>query len=168
MAGTVDDFLQKFSGGGTMDDQQAEQYHDRFTSSAPQDQEFDNQQMSDGASEYLGKLPDDQFQQAASNSFNQLPPQQKQGLVSSLVGALQGQGVGLGSLASSLGLSSTNPQNLSGDDYARLANYARHEQPDAMKQVIAEKPFWLRALGHPILMGALAMVASRMLRNRTQ
>jgi len=168
MPGTVDDFLQKFSGSGTVDDQQAEQYHNRFVSSAPQDQEFDNQQMSDGASEYLGKLPDDQFQQAASNSYNQLPQQQQQGLASTLLGALQGKGVGLGSLASSLGLSSTNPQNLSGDDYARLANYARHEQPDAMKQVIAEKPFWLRALGHPILMGALAMVASRMLRNRTQ
>jgi len=167
---TVDDFLQKFSGPGTTSDdqaaQQAAQYHDKFVSTAPQDQEFDQQQLNDGATEYLGKLPDDQFQKAASNAYEGLPQQQQQGLVGSLLGALQGQGVGMNTLANNLGLSSDNPQNLTGDDYARIANYARHEKPEAMKAVIREKPFWLRALGHPILMGALAMVASRMVRNR--
>jgi hypothetical protein len=167
MGGTVDDFIQKFSGGGTIDDQQAAEYHNRFVSDSPQDKDFDNQQLQDGATEYLGKLPDDQFQQAASNSYAQLPPQQQHGLASTLLGALQNSGLGLGSLASSLGLSSSNPQQLSPDDYGRLANYARREQPEAMKQMIAEKPFWLRALGHPILMGVLAMAASRMLRKKT-
>lgn len=169
-AATVDDFLQKFSGPGTMNDeqaaQQAAQYHDKFVSSAPQDQDFDQQQLNEGATEYLGKLPDDQFQRAASNAYDGLPQQQQQSLASTLLGALQGQGVNFGSLASTLGLSSNNPQNLTGDDYARIANYARHEKPEAMKEVVSEKPFWLRALGHPILMGALAMVASRMLRSR--
>jgi len=170
MPSTVDDFVQKFSGDGTLSDdqaaQQAAQYHDRFVSNAPQDQDFDPQQLNDGASEYLGKLPDDQFQNAAKNAYAELPQQQQQGLTNTLLGALKGQGVNFDSLANSLGLSSSDPQKLTGDDYAQIANYARHEKPEAMKQVIADKPFWLRALGHPILMGALAMVASRMLRKR--
>jgi len=166
MPDTVDDFMQRFGSGGTVDDQQAAQYHDRFVSDDPQNQQFDAQTYHQGAAEYLGQLPDDQFHNVASSAYQQMQPQQRQGLVSSLMGALQNHGADLGSIGSALGLSSTNPQQMNGDDYARLANYARHEQPDAMKQVIQDQPWYLRALGHPVIMGVLGMVASKMLRNR--
>jgi hypothetical protein len=32
MPGTVDDFMNRFAGGGTIDDNEAQQYHDRFVS----------------------------------------------------------------------------------------------------------------------------------------
>ena len=172
MPDTVDDFIQRFGGGGgssggaTIDDQQAAQLHDRFVSDHPDNQQFDAQTYHQAASEYLGKLPDDQFHQAASNAYAQMQPQQQQGLVSSLLGALEGRGVGIGSLGSMLGLSSTDPQQMGADDYARLANFARTQHPEAMQQAVAEKPFLLKAMGNPIVMGALGMVASRMLRNR--
>ncbi len=65
MPGTVDDFIRNFSGPGTMDDQQATQYADRFASTRPEDQEFNNQAFHQGATEYLGQLPEDQFHQSA-------------------------------------------------------------------------------------------------------
>ena len=166
MPGTVDDFVQRFGGGGTIDDQQAAELHDQFVSTDPQHAQFDAQTYHQGATEYLGKLPDDQFHQAASTAYAQAAPEQQQGLMGSLLGALGGQGVSLGSLGSMLGLSSTNPQNMGPDDFAKVANYARREQPQALQQAVAEKPFLLKAMGNPIVMGVLGMVASRMLRGR--
>ena len=57
MPGTVDDFMNRFGGEGAIDDQQAQQYHDRFVSTNPDGREFDNQTYHQSATEYLGKLP---------------------------------------------------------------------------------------------------------------
>jgi hypothetical protein len=73
MPGTVDDFMQRFGGGGTTDESQAEQYHDRFVSSHPDDRSFDNNTYHQAATQYLGKLPDAQFHDAARNAVTQAP-----------------------------------------------------------------------------------------------
>lgn len=175
MPGTVDDFIRRFGGSDAVSEQPAESqasqaahYIDRFASNAPEDQEFDNQAYHEGAQEYLGKLPDDQFQQAASKAYAQLEPDQKEGLPSSLLSALQSRGVNPGSLGALLGLNSTDPQQMSPGDVASVANYARHEHPGAMRQVVADKPWWLKAMGHPVVMGALGMIAAKMLRSYQQ
>ena len=85
-----------------------------------------------------------------------------------MLGGLQGKGVGLGSLAGMLGLGSANPQQMSADDYARVANYARTQHPDVMQQTVAQQPWFVKAMGNPIVMGALGMIASRMMRKFTQ
>jgi hypothetical protein len=92
MPGTVDDFMNRFGGGGTIDDRDAQQYHDRFVSTHPNDRDFDNQTYNQSATEYLGKLPDDQFQEAARNAYSQAPPQERQGLLGGLLSALGGGG----------------------------------------------------------------------------
>jgi hypothetical protein len=166
MPGTVDDFVRRFSGQTTMDDRDAAQYYDRFASTHPNDQEFDSDTMHEGATEYLGQLPPQQFQQAASNAFAQAPPQQRHGLLGGLLGALQGRGVDPRSLQSQLGLGSLNPTQMGANDYARLADYTRTNHPDVMQQQVREQPWLVKAMGNPILMGALGVVASRMLRKR--
>ncbi|MEP6937726.1 MAG: hypothetical protein ABI871_06625 [Chthoniobacterales bacterium] len=172
MPGTVDDFMQRFSGNGTMDENTAAQYHDRFVSNHENDREFDSHTYHEAATQYLGKLPDDQFHDAARNAITQAPPQERAGLLGSLLGALGGAaggggaGGGLGQLAGMLGLGSTDPQRMSGDDAAKLMNYARREQPDALRQTVAEKPWFMKAMGNPIVMGALTMAAAKMLSSR--
>jgi hypothetical protein len=42
-------------------------------------------------------------------------------------------------------------------------NYARKEQPDALRQTVAQKPWFVKAMGNPIVIGALTMAASRLL-----
>jgi hypothetical protein len=81
MPGTVDDFMNRFASEGTIDDREAEQYHDRFVSQHPDDRGFDNQTYHQSATEYLGKLPDDQFQDAARKAYSQAAPQERQGLL---------------------------------------------------------------------------------------
>jgi hypothetical protein len=166
MAGTVDDFVRRFGGAGTMDDREATQYFDRFASNDPNDRDFDNDTMYQGTTEYLGQLPPEQFQRAASNAFQQAPPQQRQGLLGGLLGALQGRGVNPTSLQSQLGLGSLDPQRMGANDYARLADYARTQHPDVMRRQVSEQPWMVKAMGNPIVMGALGMVASRMIKKR--
>lgn len=172
MPGTVDDFMSRFGGGGTVDDREAAQYHDRFVSTHENDRDFDNKAYHEGATEYLGKLPDDQFHAAASNAIAQAPPQERTGILSGLLGALGGGGGalgalgGIGGLAGMLGLGSTDPKQMSNDDAAKLMNYARKENPEALRQTVQEKPWFMKALGNPIVMGALTMAAAKMLSNR--
>lgn len=165
MPGTVSDFIKNFSGAGTMDDQQASQYAERFASNRPEDQEFNNQDFHQGATQYLGQLPEDQFHQAAQNAYNNAAPAQRQGLLSSLLGSLSGKGIGIPALAGQLGLQSTNPQQMGAMDYARLANYARTNHPDVLQDHVQSQPWLVKAMGHPILMGALGIVAAKLIRH---
>jgi hypothetical protein len=169
MAATVDDFIRRFGSGGTVDDQEAAKYHDRFVSTEPEDRQFDNQAYHEGATEYLGKLPDDQFHEAARNAVAQAPPAERQDLLGGLLGALAGSsgaGGGLGQIANMLGLGSADPNKMSTEDAARVLNYTRQERPDLLKQTVQEKPWLLKAMGNPVVMGALGMVAMKLLSHR--
>src|SRR6266566_2625947 len=144
MAATVDDFMRRFGSGGTMDESDAAQYHDRFVSNQPGDRDFDNSTYHQAATQYLGKLPDDQFHQAAQNAVTQMPQQERAGLLGTLIGALRGSsdagdgGGSVGGIGRILGLGSTDPNQMSADDAAKLMNYARKEQPGALQQTVAE------------------------------
>jgi hypothetical protein len=169
MPGTVDDFMARFGGGNTVDDRDAAAYHDRFVSQHEDDRPFDSRTYHEAATQYLGKLPDDQFHQAARNAVSQAPPQERAGLLGGILGALGGGGGGtggLGGIARSLGLSSTDPHQMSEDDAARVLNYARKERPEALRQTVEEKPWFVKALGNPVVMGALTMAAAKMVSNQ--
>lgn len=166
MPGTIDDFMQRFGGNGSVSDQDAAQAHDRFISDHPDDRDFDRDSYHQSAVQHLGQLPDDQFQQAAASAFQQADPNQRQGLLSGLLGGLAGRGMGLGSLAGMLGLGSTNPNQMSPQDYGRVLNYARREAPDVVQQTVQQQPWFMKAMGNPMVMGALTMLATKMLRDR--
>ena len=166
MPETVDDFMRRFGGGGTVDDEDAVRFHERFISTRPEDRHFDNRAYHDAATEYLGKLPDDQFREAARNAVTQVPPQQRQDLLGGLLGTLQGgSSGGLSGIAQMLGLSSTDPNKMTEDDAARVMDYARKENPDALRQTVQEKPWFVKAMGNPVVMGALTLAAAKLLTN---
>lgn len=188
MAGLLEQFLEQFAGGAGSGEA-AQQFHDRFNSTHEDDRDFDNQTYHQAATEHLQQMPDDEFHAAASNAIAQAPPQQRADLLTTLLGALGGAG-GLGAMAGALGgmqnsggmsggnlggiaqiarmlgLGSTDPRQMSGDDAAKVINYARKENPQALQQTVAEKPWFVKALGNPIVMGALTIAAARMLNNR--
>jgi len=55
---------------------------------------------------------------------------------------------------------------MSENDVARVINYARKENPDALRQTVQEKPWFVKALGNPVVMGALTLAAAKLLSNR--
>ncbi len=179
MPDTVDDFMRRFASGGTVDDVDASRFHDRFVSTHPDDAHFDNRAYHEGAVQYLGQLPDDRFHDAAKNAVTQAPPEQKSDLIGGLLsalgasvggtgtgsantGALAGGG-GLAAIAGMLGLGSTDPNKMSEDDAAGVMNYARKEHPEIMQKTVEEKPWFVKAMGNPVVMGALTMAAAKLL-----
>lgn len=169
MPGTVDDFMKRFGGSDTIDDRDAARYHDRFVSNDPNDNDFDNQTYQRSATEYLGKLPDDEFQSGARSALSTAPPEEREGILGGLLGALGGGaagGGGLSRIASMLGLGSTDPTQMNDDDAAKVMNYARRENPGALQQVVAEKPWFVKAMGNPIVLGALTLAAAKLLKTQ--
>jgi hypothetical protein len=57
---------------------------------------------------------------------------------------------------------------MSKDDAARVINYARKENPDALRQTVEEKPWFVKALGNPVVVGALTLAAAKLLSNRSK
>lgn len=176
MAGNVDDFMRRFGGEGTLDDREAAKYHDRFVSTHDDDRDFDNKTYHEGATEYLGKLPDNEFRTAARNAVSQARPQEREGLLGGILGALGGSTAGggdaaaglggLSGIAKMLGLGSTDPRQMDDDDAANLMNYARKERPEVLRQTVEEKPWFVKAMGNPIVMGVLGVAAAKLLSNR--
>jgi hypothetical protein len=176
MINTIDDFMKRFGSQETVNDEEAVQLHDLFVSSRPEHSQFDNRTYQHAATEYLGKLPDDQFRDAAQNAVAQVPQQERQDLLGTLLGAMQGGSAGggagaaapaggLGGIARMLGLSSTDPNKMTQDDATRVIDYARKENPDALRQTVQEKPWFVKAMGNPVVMGALTLAAAKLLTN---
>ncbi len=170
MPGTLSDFITQFTGSaaGAATEQAAASYLGKFLSNSPADQAFDTAALHQGATEYLGKLPPAQFQQASQTAYAQANPAQQQSLLGSLLGGLQGQGVGLSSLAGLLGLGSTNPQQMNANDFSRVADYVRTQHPEIMQQTVAQHPWLVQAMGNPIVTGALGLIAAKMVGSFTQ
>ncbi|MCA1602743.1 MAG: hypothetical protein LC776_14285 [Acidobacteria bacterium] len=176
MTGNVDDFMRRFGGEGTLDDREAAKYHDRFVSTHDEDRDFDNKTYHEGATEYLGKLPDNEFRSAARNAVSQAPPQEREGLLGGILEALGGSTAerggaaaglgGLSGIAKMLGLGSTDPRQMDDDDAAKVMDYTRKERPQVLRQTVEEKPWFVKAMGNPIVMGALTVVATKLLSNR--
>jgi hypothetical protein len=57
MSETVDDFMKRFGGGGTVDDEDAVRFHDRFISTRPEDSQFDNGPISGPRRNISGNFP---------------------------------------------------------------------------------------------------------------
>jgi len=149
-----------------MDDREANKYYDRFASTDPKDREFDNEALYEGATQHLGQLPGDQFNQATQQAYEATPPQQRTGLIQDLLGALQGRGVDPSAVGAQAGLRSLDPNAMSSSDFARLADYTRQNHPDVMRQTVQQQPWFLKAMGNPIVLGALGMVAAKLLRKK--
>ncbi len=176
MAGLLDGFIEQFT-TGTPPSSNAEEFHERFVSKEEADRDFDNDVYHEAAATQIQQMPDDQFENAAKSAVAQVEPAQREDLLSGLLAALGGAGVagGLGRMAGGtsgnpveqitrmLGLGTSDPRRMSEDDAAKLMNYARKEQPNALRQTVAEKPWLVKAMGNPIVMGALTMAATRLL-----
>ena len=63
MASTINDFISRCGGDKTLDEREAAQYHERFISVQDEDRDFENQTYHQSTTEYLGRLPDQDFQQ---------------------------------------------------------------------------------------------------------
>jgi hypothetical protein len=155
----VSDFMQRFSDPDTyVAPDEANRHFDRYASAG-------HPEFQRAAGSYISQMDPNQFAQAAQN----MDPQQRAGFAGGLLGTLQRMiGMDSGSLGQKIGLSSTDPQQMDARDIGRLAGYAQQNAPGALQQTAREQPFLLKALGNPLVQGALAVMAARYLSNRSR
>jgi hypothetical protein len=77
-------------------------------------------------------------------------------------GGLAG-GLDLGKLAQMIGLRNTDPSQMDEDDLGRLTTYAQRNNPAALQNAAREEPGFIKALGNPMVAGALAVMGAALL-----
>lgn len=104
-------------------------------------------------------LSPDQAQEATAQGFQQVPAAQRPGIAQSLIGLLQKHGLS----PQDAGVQTTDPNQMSPNDMARLTNHVQQQQPDALQHLFQKGG----ALSNPMvgiaLAGALAYGASKYL-----
>lgn len=168
MAKTVDDFIKRSEeSGATIHEHEAAKYHDRFVSGKRADSDFDNRAYQQGVAEYIAKLSDKRFHDAARNALTQARQQQKRHLLARILKALRASSgqKGLEAIANTLGLPTTDPR-MSGDDAARLLNYVRQEHSELLRQTLSKQPWFIKGMGNRIILGGLNMAAIKLLGQR--
>lgn len=155
---SVSDFMERFNNPNTyVAPDEVNQHFDRFAQSGHPD-------FQHAVGGFLSQADPNQFAHAAQN----MDPNQRAGFAQSLLGALGGSGINLGSLGQMIGLGSTDPRQMGPQDIARLAGFAQQNAPGALQRTAQEQPFFLKALGNPIVQGALAVMAAKYLSNRSR
>ncbi len=155
----VSDFMNRFSDPDTyVAPDEVNQRFDRFANAG-------HPEFQRAAGSYISQMDSGQFAQAAQN----MEPQQRAGFAGGLLGSLQKMlGLDASSLGEKVGLSSTDPHQMGAQDIGRLAGYAQQNAPGALQQTAREQPFLLKALGNPLVQGAIAVMAARYLANRSR
>ena len=115
--------------------------------------------FADAAEQHFSQMPPEQFQQSAQQATAQMPPHEQQSLASTLMGALQGKGIGVAQIASQLGLGSTDPQQMGPQGLSSLLGWAQQNHPDAVAQAAQSHPSFLQNLGGPVVGGILQKLA---------
>ncbi len=82
--------------------------------------------------QFIQNAPPQLVQQVHEQYYQQMPPQQRGGLMQGLMGALTQRGVD----PRVAGIESTDPNNMSPRDAARLTGYAQQQQPDVLHQIM--------------------------------
>ena len=82
--------------------------------------------------QFIRNAPPQVVEQAHQQYYEQMPPQQRGGLMQGLMGALTQQGYN----PQQAGVQNTNPYNMSPSDAARMTGYAQQQNPDILHQIM--------------------------------
>ena len=106
-----------------------------------------------------------------TDPFGMLPVQERQGLAQRLMGELFRRGLGQDEISRGAGVRSLDPDRMSPEELARVAQWTQREHPKAFGRVAAEyqdKPNVLQSLlGNKAVMLALAGIGAKLLYDRT-
>lgn len=139
--------------GGNLSEQETHDHYDQIAQSVPQST------LGTALGSVLGGMNSGEVQQRVANSANQMSPDQRGGVVQSLLGGLGSSGMNIGSLLSQLGINqnvATNPQSATPDEVAKLASQAHATDPGILQQamsVYAAHPTLVKALGSVVIAG---------------
>lgn len=135
---------------GNLSEQETHAHYDQIAQAVPP------QTLGNVIGPALASLGAGQLQQGVANSAAQMSPDQRGGLVGSLLGGLGSSGMNVGSLLGQLGINpavASNPQSATPQETATLAAHAQATNPGLLQEAMS---FYSQ---HPTLVKALGTVA---------
>ncbi len=90
------------------------------------------QQAYQSYNQFAQNASPDAFQRVHEQYYQQMPQEQRGGLLQGLMGALSQRGID----PRQAGIQNTDPYSMSPQDAARLTGYAQQQQPDVLHQIM--------------------------------
>jgi hypothetical protein len=82
--------------------------------------------------QFVQNAPPPMVQQAHEHYYQQMPQEQRGGLMQGLLGGLMQRGI----TPQHMGIQNTDPSRMSPQDAARVTGYAQQQQPDLLHQIM--------------------------------
>jgi len=108
-------------------------------------------------------VPPDQFEPQLRAAASKIQPGERSETAQALLGELQQRGLAPSWLQKMLGLGSTDPNQASPDDIAKLAEYSRQNHPEVFQRVMADKPFLVRWMSKPLVAALVGVIAGKLM-----
>jgi len=146
----IGSLLGQYAGGQQPNKQQAFDHYDQIHQNVPSDM------LGSVIGPALSSLGGNEVQQRVLNSAGQMTPEQRGGLMQSLLGSFASSGVNPMSLLGDLGMRqslASNPSDASPEELAQLATHAHETDPGVFGQAMS---FYSQ---HPALVKAMGAVA---------
>jgi hypothetical protein len=151
-------FEQLSKGSGGEDDDSARHF-ENFSSAAPR------REVESGVSEafHPERLSSQDVEPQFRTAAQKMSPNERAEITNDLLGELEQRGLAPSWLQKLLGLGSTDPNQASADDVAKLTEYSRQNHPEVFKRVVADKPFFVRWLSKPLVAALVGVIAGKLL-----
>ena len=148
--------LSKGSGG---DDQDHFEHFANFSAGAPRR----DVEAGVGEAMHPEAVSPDQMEPQLRNAAAQIQPGERSEIAQDLLDELKQRGLAPSWLQKMLGLGSSDPNQASADDVAKLAEYSRQNHPEVFQRVMADKPFLVRWMSKPLVAALVGVIAGKLM-----
>ena len=156
----LDQLSQGSSGGPAPDDAADHADHfANFSSGAPRR----DVEAGVGEAFHPETLPSDQVEPQFRQAAEKMQPHERAEITHDLLAELQARGLAPTWLQKLLGLHSTDPNQASAEDVAKLSEYSRQNHPEVFQKVVADKPFFVRWMSKPLVAALVGIIAGKLL-----
>jgi len=151
--------LSQGTSGGGGGDQDHVSHFENFSAGAPRR----DVEAAVGEAFHPEALPSDQVEPQLRTAAAKMQPQERAEIAGDLMAELKTRGLAPTWLQRMLGLGTSDPNQASPDDVAKLSEYSRQNHPEVFQRVMADKPFLVRWLDKPLVAGLVGIIAGKLL-----
>ncbi len=151
--------FEQLSKGSTSDDQDHFEHFSNFSAGAPRR----DVEAGVGEAMHPETVSPDQMEPQLRNAAAKIQPGERSEIAQDLMDELKQRGLAPSWLQKMLGLGSSDPNQASPDDVAKLAEYSRQNHPEVFQRVMADKPFLVRWMSKPLVAALVGVIAGKLM-----
>jgi len=119
-----------------------------------------------GQSLQHNRIAPSEMEPEIKNAIAKIQPNERDDVAKEFLKRLKERGLSDQQLEQQLALSTHHASRMNADDVAKLASFTYHSHPDIFRDVLAEKPGFMKFLSNPLVAAVLGIAAAKWLSNR--